>query len=254
MRGKQRPKADRLQNVRLIPACAGKTSEARGSTSFLRAHPRVCGENTRQIERLCQAWGSSPRVRGKQGRQAQSRSSARLIPACAGKTSSPESSNGQPRAHPRVCGENRAVEPVTVAVRGSSPRVRGKQTSAAAALRSPGLIPACAGKTYGLLTVRCVIRAHPRVCGENTRLTGDIASTNGSSPRVRGKLKGAKYRVHRVRLIPACAGKTLAPYRLIDAMRAHPRVCGENLIAVWTAWTAPGSSPRVRGKRIWGSF
>ena len=70
----------------LIPACAGKThGNGRGSGGSA-AHPRVCGENA--VSRgLCHIWvGSSPRVRGKPRRRRVLYANARLIPACAGKT------------------------------------------------------------------------------------------------------------------------------------------------------------------------
>ena len=50
-----------------------------------------------------------------------------------------------------------------------------------------GLIPACAGKTSMRITSEAVTGAHPRVCGENTRIVGASGMTSGSSPRVRGK-------------------------------------------------------------------
>ena len=71
----------------------------------------------------------------------------------------------------------------------------------------------------------------------------------GSSPRVRGKHSAPWQYVFDRRLIPACAGKTLALVKLPRLRSAHPRVCGENL--PYRSHLAPcrGSSPRVRGKR-----
>ena len=53
-----------------------------------------------------------------------------------------------------------------------------------------------------------------------------------------------------IRLIPACAGKTPRPRRNQFCQQAHPRVCGENVIAGFIAAVRAGSSPRVRGKRV----
>ena len=72
----------------------------------------------------------------------------------------------------------------------------------------------------------------------------------GSSPRVRGK--------HRIRLlfgggqrlIPACAGKTALSQATHGPGPAHPRVCGENFPGSTPANRSVGSSPRVRGKRV----
>ena len=72
---------------------------------------------------------------------------ARLIPACAGKTSIMSSSPSGTRAHPRVCGENFICFAADVWAKGSSPRVRGKRDALPLGAVREGLIPACAGKT-----------------------------------------------------------------------------------------------------------
>ena len=173
----------------------------------------------------------------------------RLIPACAGKTVTFCHLWTPPPAHPRVCGENHRVAPTICSVPGSSPRVRGKPERASP-VRNPGrLIPACAGKTPRQRRLRIGMRAHPRVCGENCRVSPVRPRRVGSSPRVRGKHRHARGRGVRGGLIPACAGKTRRSYCTDSPAEAHPRVCGENFAPVYTGTPRPGSSPRVRGKR-----
>ena len=70
----------------------------------------------------------------------------------------------------------------------------------------------------------------------------------GSSPRVRGKPDFETSPAYDARLIPACAGKTIAGFDESEVGRAHPRVCGENSPRSGTTGRARGSSPRVRGK------
>ena len=72
--------------------------------------------------------------------------------------------------------------------------------------------------------------------------------STGSSPRVRGKQPVEPLGGQPRGLIPACAGKTkpARPRRL--GPWAHPRVCGENILAPVVLLAARGSSPRVRGK------
>ena len=92
-------------------------------------------------------------------------------------------------------------------------------------------------------------RAHPRVCGENLAGVDWDMAPPGSSPRVRGK-HPRRERAARARgLIPACAGKTFRSPTLSPVARAHPRVCGENVVAPDALRGLCGSSPRVRGKR-----
>ena len=70
----------------------------------------------------------------------------------------------------------------------------------------------------------------------------------GSSPRVRGKRGRAAGASGLRGLIPACAGKTSGNKLGNKVCRAHPRVCGENLLACGQGQASQGSSPRVRGK------
>ena len=71
---------------RLIPAHAGKTAQIDAKAAELGAHPRACGENLRLTDRTLSRPGSSPRMRGKHGRQARPQAKHGLIPAHAGKT------------------------------------------------------------------------------------------------------------------------------------------------------------------------
>ena len=132
------------------------------------------------------------------------------------------------RAHPRVCGENGGGSQQLADLAGSSPRVRGKPPPTMPSDRSVGLIPACAGKTLNNADQVANVRAHPRVCGENLSAECGLSGSEGSSPRVRGKLRWA--------------------IGVGWADRAHPRVCGENLRPLGPKETFHGSSPRVRGK------
>ena len=71
----------------------------------------------------------------------------RITPACAGKTPHLRVSRQSAQDHPRVCGENGAVEDVIQLTEGSPPRVRGKQRRKHDAPPKGGITPACAGKT-----------------------------------------------------------------------------------------------------------
>ena len=55
-----------------------------------------------------------------------------------------------------------------------------------------------------------LLRAHPRVCGENAAALDGGTAREGSSPRVRGKRRPDFLRRPKRGLIPACAGKTAA--------------------------------------------
>ena len=234
--------------LRLIPACAGKTTFRWLGRGSRRAHPRVCGENSWTMPRDDSGRGSSPRVRGKPAQMRQQVPENRLIPACAGKTQGPAEKRGQYPAHPRVCGENANIVASFRVGSGSSPRVRGKQTPPFFLVSYTRLIPACAGKTAWCWSRSVRWSAHPRVCGENFSDIARWRSPAGSSPRVRGKRPSTPGQARQARLIPACAGKTMLTLRSALAYAAHPRVCGENARLGVEPGALSGSSPRVRGK------
>ena len=135
-----------------------------------------------------------------------------------------------------------------MAIWGSSPRVRGKLTRAAASLQVVGLIPARAGKTPTPPSPAPSSWAHPRACGENVVWEGVGMRAPGSSPRVRGKPGPGLQEAARGGLIPARAGKTSISFAAPRCPPAHPRACGENMQQSAGAVESVGSSPRVRGK------
>ena len=112
---------------------------------------------------------------------------------------------------------------------GSSPLTRGKLPPPRRHGVPRGLIPAHAGKTWG-------------VCG-------CVSECGGSSPLTRGKLTAATGQTQDTRLIPAHAGKTSPPSRRNRRRRAHPRSRGENDLSAVTDEHLLGSSPLTRGKR-----
>ena len=129
-----------------------------------------------------------------------------------------------------MCGENACLSRGFIESDGSSPRVRGKRHDLARTARDRGLIPACAGKTDQGGDDLPESRAHPRVCGENYIGFNAPSPKPGSSPRVRGKPAATTGLAFDTGLIPACAGKTKKQRKPLLSCRAHPRVCGENLV------------------------
>ena len=186
-RGKPRIALVLRRRGRLIPAWAGKTSNADDRSIPAGAHPRVGGENTliRADDRKFE--GSSPRGRGKPDLRLDLEVRLRLIPAWAGKTDDQGRRRAGVPAHPRVGGENfssPASEPIDG---GSSPRGRGKPRTGLREVAPVRLIPAWAGKTDNLRPAHLQCKAHPRVGGENTPWSPARAPCLGSSPRGRGK-------------------------------------------------------------------
>ena len=214
VRGKRRQRRRGRSVLGLIPARAGKTRSCAPSTTPRTAHPRACGENLARRGRGSLGGGSSPRVRGKQAVQALGGEPGGLIPARAGKTTSPTAASTSAWAHPRACGENSTASATSRCWSGSSPRVRGKRGDQGPPAGGGGLIPARAGKTSAFRSASPPLPAHPRACGENEWKNGGGQIRTGSSPRVRGKRRRSLLRSLLLRLIPARAGKTSAPFFL----------------------------------------
>ena len=126
--------------------------------------------------------------------------------------------------------------------------MRGKRRRFRSRSHAEGLIPACAGKTFRARVAGNDARAHPRVCGENAAALDGGTAREGSSPRMRGKHQRPNRRRPRIRLIPAYAGKTAVGSLGVVRVRAHPRVCGENVAYEKAVRGDLGSSPRMRGK------
>ena len=76
----------RQQHIRIIPACAGTTFTNKYQKYTKQDHPRVCGYNYKNLQRIGCSGGSSPRVRVQQGIGKRVKIEWRIIPACAGTT------------------------------------------------------------------------------------------------------------------------------------------------------------------------
>ena len=91
-----------------------------------------------------------------------------------------------------------------------------------------GIIPADAGSTQKGDLLHHAGQDHPRGCGEHTVPNQGDTRVGGSSPRMRGALRRAIFCTMPVRIIPADAGSTPCPTRVIRGSGDHPRGCGEH--------------------------
>ena len=152
--------------------------------------------------------------------------------------------------HPRVCGENCVDCCVRCSRIGSPPRMRGKRNILGSVIPDRRITPAYAGKTTQWLAAMSRVKDHPRVCGENVNIAERIYHKAGSPPRMRGKLFMKHTSSSSNRITPAYAGKTFTAVISINLPKDHPRVCGENAVAVAVFVAFPGSPPRMRGKQF----
>ena len=105
VRGKASIIRKEIRNVRITPACAGKSRIHCQPYGYSGDHPRVCGEKALSIVTLAAKSGSPPRVRGKGFFRVCVSLSTGITPACAGKSCHGSVSHRIIWDHPRVCGE-----------------------------------------------------------------------------------------------------------------------------------------------------
>ena len=128
--------------------------------------------------------------------------------------------------------------------------MRGARAAPESRCRALGIIPAYAGSTLCIVAVGARPRDHPRVCGEHSFCTLVVATSRGSSPRMRGALRQGKRRASAKGIIPAYAGSTPATRARERGRWDHPRVCGEHPESGASCCHRLGSSPRMRGALI----
>ena len=233
---------------RIIPARAGQTWPCMPGRTSRPDHPRACGANLSAQYPDVLVFGSSPRVRGKRPRIQDHRTHQRIIPARAGQTKEYERCAESYTDHPRACGANQSVRPRFAFAVGSSPRVRGKQSTSAQRMVPRRIIPARAGQTHWRRKPPPYWQDHPRACGANSPTRRVMLSMVGSSPRVRGKRRHHRQHDRLRRIIPARAGQTAAHRCRCSPAADHPRACGANWMSSSRRRAICGSSPRVRGK------
>ena len=204
----------------------------------------------RQVEIATSASRLTPAHTGKSFHSLFVTPHARLIPAHTGKTLKYSQLRSFEWAHPRAYGENGLQNIHLELGKGSSPRIRGKLAVFAVQDGDEGLIPAHTGKTKRVVRDPLPIGAHPRAYGENRCMPAFAVSFRGSSPRIRGKRVKRVTVYRRGGLIPAHTGKTEADGSAAMMVGAHPRAYGENDSHSPSSLRDLGSSPRIRGKRL----
>ncbi len=112
----------------IIPAGAGKSAPVVATWRKIQDHPRGCGEKGGKTAPVVAVAGSSPRVRGKALQLPPPPLRGGIIPAGAGKSHAHAVDVALDRDHPRGCGEKDHMIRLGRDWRGSSPRVRGKET------------------------------------------------------------------------------------------------------------------------------
>ncbi len=132
---------------RFIPTHVGNTSTATTSVRATTVHPHACGEHAIADPGKNSAYGSSPRMWGTQAYRLIPTVIPRFIPTHVGNTTG---NDGAPRCctvHPHACGEHDVRSFLSIARRGSSPRMWGTLCVLTGANRKQRFIPTHVGNT-----------------------------------------------------------------------------------------------------------
>ena len=111
-------------------------------------------------------------------------------------------------------------------------------------------IPTHVGKTTLRASGSMEAADHPHACGENRRSLHHLLHVLGPSPRMWGKPRRRRNRLHLRRTIPTHVGKTHARSHVDGPLPDHPHACGENALAMKLHSPAYGPSPRMWGKQM----
>ncbi len=172
--------------LRFIPAPAGNIGDPRENATIATVHPRACGEHSRIVLVEVVYLGSSPRLRGTFGHQADEFLHRRFIPAPAGNICVALMFQNQLAVHPRACGEHFLQGRLQEGIFGSSPRLRGTSLRRACCRTPCRFIPAPAGNIWPSRPSSSAASVHPRACGEHRWKIFLRPAPDGSSPRLRG--------------------------------------------------------------------
>ena len=208
MRGKVIVRSRNAVQIGITPAYAGKRQRRATACTWLRDHPRVCGEKDAICKSCPARQGSPSRMRGKAGWPLCGLPCIGITPAYAGK-SGPCPDRVPPAGdHPRVCGEKSQSTSASPRALGSPPRMRGKGVKQSNSRIRMGITPAYAGKSCIYRSTTSISWDHPRVCGEKSFKTSTSCWSKGSPPRMRGKAKELPPRQCYLGITPAYAGKS----------------------------------------------
>ncbi len=136
------------EDLRIIPAFAGKGLSSKATPASPTDHPRVRGEGVCGMLWVTGSIGSSPRSRGRARCGSRGSRVTRIIPAFAGKGLCQGFRYVVMADHPRVRGEGLSASRQSEHMSGSSPRSRGRAGVTQERFSIGRIIPAFAGKGW----------------------------------------------------------------------------------------------------------
>ena len=191
--------------------------------------------------------GSPPLARGTDDKARATSPKGGITPACAGNSSIMTTMSWTQRDHPRLRGEQRPPYALAPKQAGSPPLARG--TASWLSLNTPfgRITPACAGNRRQARRELKNEGDHPRLRGEQPSRAGQHRRRDGSPPLARGTVIFHLFTSSTIRITPACAGNRLQPLSVMNKVKDHPRLRGEQRCCRSAKLSNLGSPPLARG-------
>ena len=131
---------------------------------------------------------------------------------------------------------------------GSPPHTRGRCKHHSSKRTPSGFTPAYAGKMHYQQVSLRLCQVHPRIRGEDGKVTVLKPPAPGSPPHTRGRLLLKMFRGVHPGFTPAYAGKIFQALRSVYDSKVHPRIRGEDKRFLCRLAYITGSPPHTRGR------
>ncbi len=227
-------------------ACGEHPTFHIGAASSSGSPPRVWGALLRE-NRLQYVCGSPPRVWGAHIPPAPLLLGTRFTPTRVGSTPPHPRRPAARSVHPHACGEHELCEFLPGVLVGSPPRVWGARVRSGKQPGTARFTPTRVGSTPGRADLLRPPTVHPHACGEHPGRRRACCQASGSPPRVWGAQYSHDRGRESGRFTPTRVGSTLGRVLRPPPRAVHPHACGEHSSLRRSAWTHPGSPPRVWG-------
>ena len=147
-----------------------------------------------------------------------------------------------------MCGEESQGSQAETYLRGTPPRVWGRDFTVCRAIIGGGDTPTCVGKRAIAQCDHQTRRGHPHVCGEEFGGRFNALIFKGTPPRVWGRVTRRILGILSYRDTPTCVGKSNFSLSGLPRSEGHPHVCGEELSCACACVASSGTPPRVWGR------
>ena len=219
-----------VNNYGNTPTCVGKTFSQEWIPPMPKKHPHVRGEDPAKFLHAQILAETPPRAWGRLPRKREAQLVKRNTPTCVGKTTAPTRTVPVCEKHPHVRGEDEQIVFQRGGQKETPPRAWGRLNARVGVAATHGNTPTCVGKTVAVRHLRCAVRKHPHVRGEDGHARTLNFNSVETPPRAWGRPLGVVQHHAVSGNTPTCVGKTSPAFALRTRVEKHPHVRGEDFL------------------------